>query len=189
MAARLSIIVPTHDGEGLDNLFLSLNYQLNDDDEVVVIGDTHDEALPEVQSQVQKAGFRYLKYDAGHHCYGHCQVNHGISNATGDYLVFIDDDDCFTESAFEAIRRASAEQSIPCVLMFKFWSKRHGMALPVTHEVKESAIGGHCIVAPNIPDRLGKWECRYAGDYDFIVSTLAFYPEGPVWYDDVIACA
>jgi hypothetical protein len=73
--------------------------------------------------------------------------------------------------------------------MFKFYSRRHGVALPVEHEIRESAIGGHAMVVPNVPERLGTWACRYAGDYDWIVSTVALWPSGVAWYDDVIACA
>jgi glycosyltransferase involved in cell wall biosynthesis len=189
MAARLSIIVPTHDGDGLDVLFESMADQLQPGDEVLVVGDTHDGPLPHIQNYVLKWDHRYIEHDAGHHCWGHCQINEGMRHAQGDYLVFIDDDDCFPDGALDAIRQAAAEQVSPRPLMFQFYSRRHGRTLPPRHEVKESAIGGHCMVTPNIPDRLGQWTCRYAGDYDWIVSTLALWPDGPAWYDDVIACA
>lgn len=185
MAARLSIIVPTHDGEGLETLFDSLEWQLAPDDEVLIVRDTFEGAafIPTFRWA------RVLDHDAGHHCWGHCQINEGMRHARGDYLVFIDDDDCFPDGALDAVRRAIAEQSSPRPLLFRFWSRRHGRLLPPRREVQESAIGGHSIVAPNDPARLGRWGERYAGDYDFIVATLAHYPAGPAWYDDVIACA
>lgn len=186
MAARLSIIVPTHDGEGLDTLFASVEDQLIPGDEVLVVIDVFEYGaivLPELGSR------RVFEYDAGHHCWGHCQINYGMAQARGDYLIFIDDDDCFPDGALDAIRRAIAEQASPRPLMFKFWSRRHGRTLPPGHYVQESAIGGHAIVVPNIPDKLGRWGERYAGDFDFIQSTLALWPDGPAWYDDVIACA
>lgn len=188
MAVRLSIIVPTADGDGLDTLFISMAGQLAPDDEVLIVGDTHDGPLDAVRALVETHGYRYMEHDAGHHCWGHCQINEGMRHAAGDYLVFIDDDDCFPDGALDAIRRAAAEQPSPRPLMFRFWSRRHDRFLPPRHEVQESAIGGHAIVVPNIPDRLGQWGERYAGDYDFIVSTLALWSDGPAWYDDVIAC-
>lgn len=187
MAARLSIIVPTADGEGLDTLFGSMVDQLLPGDEVLVVLDTHD-GMPSLPTTPSVA-IRYIEYNTGHHCWGHCQINEGMRHATGDYLAFIDDDDCFPDGALDAIRRAAAEQPTPRPLMFQFYSRRHGRTLPPRHEVRESAIGGHAIVVPNIPERLGQWGERYAGDYDFIVSTLELWPEGPAWYDDVIACA
>ena len=186
MAARLSIIVPTHDGEGLDTLFASVEDQLQSGDEVLVVVDAFEYGaivLPSLNNR------RVLEFDAGHHCYGHCQINYGIERAHGDYLVFIDDDDCFPDGALDSIRRAIAEQDSPRPLMFKFWSRRHSRTLPPGHYVQESAIGGHAMVVPNIPEKLGTWGERYAGDFDFIQSTLAFWPDGPAWYDDVIACA
>lgn len=185
MAHRLSIIVPTHDGEGLEVLFDSLEWQLRDGDEVLIVRDTFETVA--VVPTFRWA--RVIDHNAGHHCWGHCQINEGMRHATGDYLVFIDDDDCFPGGALDAIRRAAAEQAEPRVLMFQFYSRRHGRTLPPRHEVRESAIGGHCIVPPNIPTRLGHWGERYAGDYDFITSTLAHWPDGLAWYDDVIACA
>lgn len=186
--SRLSIIVPTADGDGLDMLFASLDGQLCDGDEVLVVWDTFESTPPLVLPFSVYQG-PYLSYDAGHHCWGHCQINAGITQARGDYLIFIDDDDCFPDGALESVRRAIAEQPSPRPLMFKFWSRRHNLFLPVRHEVRESAIGGHAMVVPNIPEKLGRWECRYAGDYDWITSTLQHWPAGPAWYDDVIACA
>lgn len=189
MAARLSIIVPTHDGDGLDTLFASVADQLLPGDEMLIVEDTF-EALPDLElfSWVDEHT-RYLLHDAGHHCWGHCQINYGISQASGDYLIFIDDDDCMPDGALDVIRRAIAEQTEPRPLMFQFYSRRHGRTLPPGHYVQESAIGGHAMVVPNVPERLGVWTCRYAGDYDWIVSTLKHWPDGPAWYDDVIACA
>jgi hypothetical protein len=185
LAARLTIIVPTHDGEGLESLFDSLEWQLQDGDEVLVVGDTF-EGVPFIPTFKWA---RYIELDAGHHCFGHCQINYGIGQARGDYLMFIDDDDCIPDGALDAIRRAIAAQSEPRPLVFKFYSRRHGYALPIDHDIQESRIGGHAMVVPNIPDKLGRWGERYAGDYDWITSTLAHWPEGPAWHDDVIACA
>lgn len=193
MAARLSVIVPTHDGVGLETLFASLADQLLPGDEVLIVGDTFESnpftTIPWATLPFPGGHLVYYEHDAGHHCWGHCQINEGMRHATGDYLVFIDDDDCFPDGALDAIRRAADEQPAPRPLMFQFYSRRHDRVLPPRHEVRESAIGGHAIVVPNIPDKLGQWGERYAGDYDFIVTTLEHWPDGPAWYDDVIACA
>lgn len=187
MADRLSILIPTHDGDGLERLFTSIAPQLHDGDEVLVIGDTHSAPLLEVEQLVLGRGYRFLAHDAGHHCWGHCQLNAGIAHARGDYLVFNDDDDVFTPDAFDAIRRAIGQQPAPRPLIFKFHATRLGRTLPERYEVVESAIGGHCLVTPNIPGTYGVWGERYGGDFDWIVSTLAHWLQGPAWYDDVIA--
>jgi len=186
---RLSIIVPTPDGDGLDALHASLAGQLQPGDELIIVGDTHDGALPHVAAWCAAHGAQYLAHDAGHHCWGHCQINHGMRHALGDYLVFNDDDDVFAPQALTAIRRAIAQQAAPRVLLFKFYAARLGRTLPERYAVEESAIGGHCIVPPNDGARLGQWGCRYGGDFDFIQTTLAHWPDGPAWFDDVIALA
>lgn len=186
---RLSIIVPTPDGDGLDALHASLAGQLQPGDELLIVGDTHGGELDAVEAWCNAHGATYLPFDAGHHCWGHCQINHGMRHAAGDYLVFNDDDDTFAPGALAAIRRAIGHQVEPRVLMFKFHAGRLGRTLPERYVVEESAIGGHCIVPPNDPARLGRWGCRYGGDFDFIATTLAHWPEGPAWFDDVIALA
>lgn len=187
MAARLSIIVPTHDGEGLETLYVSVVNQLVYGDELLVVMDTY-EGRP-TMPRIDDPAIQWVEHDAGHHCWGHCQINYGITQAKGDYLMFIDDDDCIPDGALDTIRAAIAEQAEPRPLMFKFWSRRHNTYLPQGHYVRESAIGGHAMVVPNVPERLGRWACRYAGDFDWIVLTLVKWPDGPAWYDDVIACA
>lgn len=191
MACRLSIIVPTPDGDGLDTLLASLDPQLRPDDEVLIIGDTHDDPLSHLAAAIEGRGepYRFLPYDAGHHCWGHCQMNYALTQATGDYLVFIDDDDTFAPGALAIIRQRIALLAAPRVLMFKFYCQRLGRTLPEQYAAVESAIGGHCIVPPNIPTRLGRWGERYGGDFDFIASTLALWNAPPVWNDDVIAIA
>lgn len=191
MACRLSIIVPTPDGDGLHRLLASIDPQIEIGDDVLIVGDTHDAPLSWLAAEIESKGspYRFLPFDAGHHCWGHCQINFGITQATGDYLVFIDDDDIFTPEALHIIRARIAEQSEPRPLMFKFHCRRLGRTLPERYEVVESAIGGHCLVTPNVPGKLGLWGCRYGGDFDWIVSTLAHWPQGPAWYDDVIADA
>lgn len=186
---RLSIIVPTPDGDGLDALHASLAGQLAPGDELLIVGDTHGGELDAVEAWCNAHGATYLPYDAGHHCWGHCQINHGMRHAQGDYLVFNDDDDTFAPGALAAIRRAIGHQVEPRVLLFKFFAGRLGRTLPERYVVEESAIGGHCIVPPNDPARLGQWSCRYGGDFDFIQTTLAHWPDGPAWFDDVIALA
>jgi len=193
MAARLSIIVPTPDGDGLEALLASVDPQLADGDEVLIVGDTHerDDQLSWLAAAIEGRGapYRFLPYNAGHHCWGHCQINYGLTQATGDYLVFIDDDDVFTPDALRTIRQRIALLDTPRVLMFKFHCQRLGRTLPERYEAVESAIGGHCIVPPNIPTRLGQWGERYGGDFDFIRSTLDLWDVPPAWNDDVIAIA
>lgn len=186
---NLSIVVPTPDGGFLGSLFESMRRQLREGDEVIVVGDTHSDPLDEVREQVEAEGHRWLELDAGRHAWGHPQINLGIEHATGDYLVFIDDDDAFTLDAFSNIRRAARSLREPVPMMFRFRSLRYG-TLWQRKEIEVGFIGGHEFVVPNIPDRLGRWTDRYEGDFDFIVSTLEKWPaDSLVWRQEIISVA
>jgi len=185
----LSIIVPTVGGGYLPVLFDSVRSQLQKQDEVIVVGDTHSGPLEKMRELVEEEGFCWLELNAGKHAWGHPQINYGIEHARGDYLVFNDDDDQFAGDALVNIRRAARSLSEPRPLMFRFRSGRNGL-LWSEQVIREGGVGGHEFVVPNIPERLGQWTDRYEGDFDFISSTLAKWPENSlVWREEIIALA
>lgn len=197
--STLSILIPTHDGDGLDRCLASLLPQLADGDEVIVCWDTHDgDAAHDAcwtwvttsphQAAIEDGQVWLVPHDAGHHCYGHHQLNEGMIWATGDYLVFQDDDDIFSEDALASIRAAIAETP-GRPLMFRFVT-HYRLVLWAEPRLAEGWVGGHGFVPPNRPGKLGRWGCRYEGDFDFIASTLARYPEDSlVWREEVISRA
>ena len=114
-----------------------------------------------------------------------------MGQARGDYLLFMDDDDVYKPGAFAAVRAAIVEEPWR-PLMFGMFRHHHEPAteavLPRSFELIEGNISTQMFVLPNNPSRLGVWGTRYEGDFDFIVSTLAFYPPGSlVWRPEVIS--
>lgn len=192
----LSVIIPTCDpGRPLRRCLGSIASQpLLPGDEVLVVGDTTDGPLPAVEALVAGFGpqFRYLDARSEAHTWGHGEINLGIAQATGDYLLFQDDDDCYVSGAFDAVRRAAAAlPDGPRPLMFRFVT-RFRTLLWATPEVKQDWIGGHNLVTPNLPGRLGRWTERYQGDYDFIRETVDLWPgrdADVVWREDVLTMA
>lgn len=188
----LSVVIPTRDGQDMERCLRSITEQdLMVGDEILVVGDTESGPLSHVQRLVANLGapFRYLAHAAGYHAWGHPQRNAGIASATGDFLVFIDDDDAFLPSAFANIRRALSEQAEPKPHLFRFiaFDRR---VLWQREAVEEGHIGGRQFVVPNVPVRLGSWSDRYNGDFDFVRSTLDLWPEGSlVWRQEVISIA
>lgn len=168
--------------------------QLHDGDEVLVVGDTHQGPLREVERLVGDCGrrARYLAHDAGRHAWGHPQINAGMAAARGAWLTFNDDDDVYLPDALAAMRQAAAAaQDAPRPLLFRFLA-HWGMAYWLTAgQLVQDTIGGHCAVVPNDPARLGAWTDRYAGDFDFIVQTCDHYggPSGAAWVDHLISRA
>ena len=176
----------------LNLLAESLAKQLRDGDEVIVVGDTHTNDLRTLSMWVQEQPhWRWLELDAGRHAWGHPQINFGIEHAEGDYLLFQDDDDVYYPDALINVRRAVKHLKPPRPVRFKFRARRAGGRTFWIERgrVEVGAIGGHCIVAPNDPDKLGRWSDRYEGDFDFIAETLAKYDVEPVWRPEVIADA
>lgn len=194
----LSILIPTQGRESLTRALEScLAAGLTIDDEVIVIGDTH-EPVPDIAAMMRSVlrgqfyvpNDFYFPHDAGHHCWGHCQINHGITLALGDYIVCQDDDDIFDDGALDRIRAQIDALKQPAPLLFRFKSWFGPVFWDTPGIAAENHIGGHCAVFPN-DERLGRFTCRYQGDYDYIRSTLDNWggDDQAVWVDDVIAIA
>lgn len=188
-----SFIVPTHrEDRPLQRCLESVLPQLGRSDQVLVVGDTHDGPLPAVEALVRSYGprFRYLAHDAGHHCFGHCQINAALPLAKGRYVHCNDDDDTWAPGAVDAMRSAIAETpGLPLLFRFRaywgtsYWQERGLFA--------RDHIGGHCLVAPNVAGKVGRFACQYSGDFDWLASTVAYYggPEAAVWRDELVAIA
>jgi len=182
----LSIIVPTCGRASLKRTLLSISPQLEDGDEVIVVGDG-----PQPQAESICAEFGpCVEYLDGviSHCYGNRQRQQGMTLATGDYLMFCDDDDVLVPNALTIVRKsASLWPGRP--MLFQFID-RNGLVLWQRPIVTQGNISTAQIVFPNRPEYLGNWGDRYEGDLDFIQSTLAKWPGGEsvlVWRPNILA--
>lgn len=185
MDIGLTVIVPTIGREHLSRTLRSIRDQrLTDRDEILVVGDTLDGPLPEVERLAALAGdpFRYVPHAGDRHWYGFPQINHAIRLARpGNYLLTLPDDDVLTAGALDQVRRAITPDR-PRPLMFRFLSPM-GWVVPDREEVAQANVSNQCFVVPNLPGRVAdlRYE-RYESDYDWIVETLARWPEGSlVW--------
>lgn len=179
MDIRLSAIVATVGRPSLERALRSVASQLRDGDEIVVVGNG-----PDLDVRVQLVPrARFLPHPSGNN-WGYVERQFGMERARGTHLLFVDDDDILLPGAVAAVRaQLEREPDRPAIFqMLASW----GEMLPLTHAVVESQIGGPCFVPPNVPARLGRWGLRYEGDFDFVASTLAHYPEGPVYVDTLI---
>lgn len=191
--AGISFIVPTHrEDRPLARCLNSIAFQLSPDDEVLVIGDCHERELPRVEKLVTNYGsqVKYLPFDAGHGCFGHCPLNYGMTQAQGDHIHVNDDDDAWTPTAALSMRRAISDApGVPHLMRFVsyfgliFWDER-GV-------VRRDHIGGHCLLMPNLPGKTGLFTCEYSGDFDWVKSTLDLHggDESAVWHEDIVAVA
>lgn len=157
---RLSVIVPTK-GRPAARTIDSITSQLRHGDELILQRDESEDM-------------------------GATPRTRGMLQATGDWLLFMDDDDIYLPEAFQRIREAlRREPGRPHLFGM---TSGQGWRLPqYGHVVKVTNVSTQMFVCPNVKEKLGEWGPRRCGDYDFIASTLAYYPQGPVWHDEPIA--
>ena len=187
-----SLLVPTHrEDRPLKRCLDSVRPQLGRHDEVIVVGDTHDGPLPAVEALVKSYGqrYKYVAYDAGHHCYGHCNLNYALPLAGGDYVHLNDDDDVWTPTALEAFRRNVQRVSSPVPFLFRFKSYVGPIFWVQPGLFARNWIGAHCLLAPR--EGLGRFGCDYTGDFDYVESTVMAYggPTQAVWREEIVAIA
>jgi cellulose synthase/poly-beta-1,6-N-acetylglucosamine synthase-like glycosyltransferase len=195
VAPSISFLVPTHkENRPLERCLNSIAPQLGPDDEVLVIGDTFDGPLPGVEALIRQnfdARFRYLPYDAGYHDYGHSQLNYGVHHARGQWIHANDDDDIWTPGAVQAMR-AGIVAAGGQPLLYRFVSYVNRMVVWFERgRFERNYIGGHCLVYPNDPERLGSYGPAYNGDFDMLESTVGFYggPDKAIWREEILCIA
>lgn len=115
--------------------------------------------------------------------WGHKTRRRLLNVAAGTHLAFIDDDDVYAPDALDTIRRAVAAQP-DRVHMFHLLFEP-GSLFGDAHRVEEGLLGTANFIVPNVPELLGEWTDRYAGDFDFIESTMRLRGDEPVWHDEI----
>jgi glycosyltransferase involved in cell wall biosynthesis len=196
MTPTLSIVSPTQGRAMLERMLDSGVDQLRHGDEWLIVVDRHDMSIADQRAIARRIvpyvyQVRILSHDAGRHDFGHSQINHGMAQASGDWLVHMDDDDVFTPGALAAIRAAIVALPAPCPLLFRFvtpWGQT--LWQPQDRDrgtVREGAIGGHCLVHPNVSQRIPTFTSRYEGDFDAIRQCIDLWDGRVEWVDAVIA--
>lgn len=170
---RFSIVIPTIGRDSLRDLISQLVPQLGIGDELVVVSDG---PSPRARAIAERwpGWVRYHERGPTHR-WGNSQRNHGVSVAKGTHLMFLDDDDRVNPGYIDVSRKVASEHP-DRILMFRM--SRKGGILWDLPRLKESHFSTQMFVIPNVKGKLGTWSERYAGDADFFMSTLAFYPEG-----------
>ena len=164
MTPRISIVVVTAGRWSLKLALESIGCQMKDGDQIVLAGVNNRCALftaclPGVY--VETAG---LPHWEAH--------DKAIAACTGDYLMFVDDDDRLLPGALDAVRTAMGPT------MFRManpWDGGGGYIWQQKWQLAVAMIAAEMFVTP-VNGKYGQWGARHEGDYDFIMSTLAKYP-------------
>lgn len=191
---RLSIITPTIGRPSLVATIDSVAAQMAQGDEHIIIADG---ANPAVAAEVA-AGYErwhqnglYIETPPTRR-YGSYQRHIAIPKASGDYLMFLDDDDILAPGALETVRRVIAEYpGRPLMFRLVSWAYPEwpdGFVAPRENVIKVGCLGGSNLVCPNDPERLGDWNGASSyQDFIFVAGTLQKYPpDSVVWRDEVI---
>lgn len=176
MVPTFSIIVPTCGRSTLARALASLSSQpLGLQDEVLVIG-------PAAAAAVTHAhGYTFIECQPGLN-WGNSERQIGIQRARGTHLAFLDDDDAYLPGALATMRRTAAQHP-SCPILFKTYNARRKRTIWRSRILSPGNQGIPQFVTPNRADRLGAWTDQRAGDYDFIVSTVARYPANALVWD------
>lgn len=180
----LTIVIPTVGRPGLESTLRSIRLQGVSGIEVLVVEDTLSGIHPVVQLLAQKYGATYLAHAGDDHCWGHPQRNAGQAAATGRWLAWMADDDIYLPGALNMIRR-TVEAVDPQPVLFRIQMNQYGCLIWSNERyLQVGNIDAECIVTPNDPDRLGRWEMAYTGDFDFIKQTVELH--GRCYWDEAI---
>jgi glycosyltransferase involved in cell wall biosynthesis len=119
------------------------------------------------------------------HGWGNEQRDAAIARATGDYLAFMDDDDCFIKGHRIIMERAMAENpGKPNLFRMQYPDKR---ILWSKKEVVPGNIGSSMIFCPNDKDMLYHWpKGRNMADFIF-VDKWKWSKEDIVWREEIIS--
>jgi glycosyltransferase involved in cell wall biosynthesis len=181
----LTIITPTCGRPTLADTAWSVVGQLEDGDERLIIGDGPQPSAAVIAEQWP--GVRYIETKRTGH-YGDKQRDAAIKAATGDHLVFIDDDDIMADGALALIRRAVAEQPDAMHIFRNRWDDHPALRDQVLWRapvVRIGNVGGSMIVVPREGNR-AKWAIHpNPADIGYIAQCAGQYEV--VWHEEVIA--
>lgn len=182
----ISIFTPTLGRPSLLKLAGEILPQLSDRDEWIIVGDESSPARQMVSS-FYRENVRYYEKESVR-CWGYPQREYAIQQAKGSHIWGVDDDDRVAPWALETIRRGiTAHPSRP--LMFRVIHRGFPIWRGGDPTVRTGNVSNQNFVTPNVAGLLGQWGRRHCGDFDFIVSTAAKYPEGEssiVWRPEVV---
>lgn len=182
----LSVIVPTIGRPSLKDTLGSIAPQLVADDEVLVVSDGDQPDAGDIVAHFDDR-FIFMEAPGPSGDWGATPRNHALDRAKGSHLIFMDDDDVFLPTAFKAFRRAIRYAPEKPHLFKMYLETRTIWDKPI---VEMGNVSTQTFLIPNLPKKVGRWTSRYEGDFDFLLETLSYYPEGEksvVWKDEFVA--
>lgn len=180
----ISVVIPTL---GRPSLAATLESCAGADEVIVVIDTARGATFRSLPQDLQTTVARADVYVEGKFAVtgGHAGRVAGIKYATGTHLAFMDDDDTYTDGAFDAMRDAACDRPV----IFRMDHYSHGI-LWRDQEIRFGNVSTQMYLVPNEPDKLGAWTPHEpalpepGGDYTFGKETADNFA-GVVWRDEI----
>jgi glycosyltransferase involved in cell wall biosynthesis len=176
LSESISIIIPTISRDTLVDTINSIQ-ELYSKDQVIIVGDGPQPKAERIFKRFKLPGMYLEGLQTG--CYGMAQRNFAMKHATGKYLLFMDDDDIYTENALKTIRSYLDDN----IHIFKMelendiiWKE------PI---IERGNVGTPMFAVPNKPSKLGIWPEEYCGDFEFIKETVKNFKT--IFHTEIIA--
>ena len=164
-----SVITPTVGRKSIAATAASIVSQdIQRDDEWIIVEDGRERIAWQHLSTFYPNAPIYIRYfdTEKTHYFGNEQRNHAMGNARGSHLLFMDDDDTFTEGVWKRVREeCEATPTVP--LLFRMGGKDGGM-LWKSQALVACEIGTPCLVMPNVPVKTKWGPGAGTSDFEFI---------------------
>jgi hypothetical protein len=103
--------------------------------------------------------------------WGHGCRNYYQKYLKGDFILHGDDDDAYIKGSFKKIRETIDKSDKQSIIFFKvIGDHKHNDSWWRYPSIEPGNIGTPSGLIPNIPDKMGNWECKYGGDLNFYLS-------------------
>lgn len=182
----ISVIIPTIGRLSLAATLDSMIHQIDDDDQVIVVGDGPQPVARSIAGAYD-GKVKYLETPERANDFGATPRNFGIDVADRPYLAFMDDDDVYLPGAFGSIKDGLRQCPGRPHLYRMIWMQNVIWSVPA---VFPANVGTHMVILPNVKSKLARWKSHYEADFDFICETGLLYPPemSYVFREEVIAC-
>lgn len=171
----IGCVIATPGRSSLVRTLNSIQYQgLIPGDDILIVGDGHHEPTKDI---VELFGppFRYVAYKKTRD-WGHSQQNYGLGIVGGDWLLLQDDDDIFLPRAFDEAREIIMDADEQAPVIGRTMTPYLGL---LWSQPGVEPLDGHCLLVPNVKEKLGHFGSEYAGDQLWLTSNLEKYD---TWY-------
>lgn len=183
LATRLSIIIPTLGRTTLQRAVNSALASMGPQDELLVVSDGYFRHARQVMLWTDDPRTRFIE-TAPSRSWGTMQYDVGMAMATGEWCVFLPDDDIMTPEACAAVRGGVHHMGVHVfACRMDHWG---GRVLSRSKNCGE--VTANQIVVPRETEVSWQRSDRQVFDWDYLNAVLAFWNQHEPYYHDDIIC-